>query len=1038
MSAEFHDSAIAQIRDTIARLRSPIPAESTLYQLLCAPLACLGLLPPRFRHHADLAIPSDQFSISRHIPLFQSALLEHVIPAWEPVLVREDSYVLVEQYFCPDAISFASPAAGQVAVHAYSTILSSPLTELSIRLLVKLVEAYPIDVLHTVVFRQQSSNTAGKQIVAWEDCVRNLAAIPGKVANAAGPRGDIPSELEQGQYFNRLSVRCDCLISTLSKSHSREHISSLAYLLTKLVNIGIFAPSRPSSPAQPSFFQATLPSIRYRVVTEDTQYLSIWRKILFSLSSSLTIHSIVTSLFSHLTDEPFDLDTDTRVRSLVKREAVLLRQLLGTFKVDDGELLDVFSAVALGREWSEKHARIFACWTASAETDHTDIEGLEAMLARVVDIWANPDHVRHSLLSRHHYLTSLLLLILHSFHPPRDAARPIFERLASSPSFIKSIATYISHLDPAVRDCGLLVAEEVALGTGKKLDFGGWDREDEGKGWCRRLRQLLQERDADADINLALQEDNGVVIEPGPKATNPASGSMAVDGSEQPRKPVVQDSDDDSDNDSLIGYASSLVSSRSPSPTPSELYETEKDPTLNVGKKKIARPVYLAQLGEMVRSTSGLRTEQENMEVEKTEIALDVAEELIRRKSTYGTELEENAVNLTHGFLGLQDNYDIEGFEEKRQAALNALVVCCSRKAAPVLIEEFFRNQYSTTQRYAILNALALGGRELASLPIPPSRVIGPDRLSFPSKRLPPALHKKYITAADQSNANPVQMLLDDISRQAIDNTAESSADKVPELVRERRLRIRQPAKVTEVNSPNAISRLPTQTAPQKMTTFTEVAAEFFICPLINRFWLFLRDEQTREERTKLQPILHQYRGAGTGLVLNAVVLSRLLSTLGVLVHAARNAREWLAIIAPDALELAVTVGTRPVSVAEGEDEEDVGAPGVEAEAKHEQPGGERKEAAVLASALELTLIVLDGCLDLDGGRSLGLEHTALLLGVSEWAEEVLSKLDKGTRVLGEGGAHEIKLGRAAAGVVLKIRELGGKWGRSMINVGSL
>ena len=44
--------------------------------------------------------------------------------------------------------------------------------------------------------------------------------------------------------------------------------------------------------------------------------------------------------------------------------------------------------------------------------------------------------------------------------------------------------------------------------------------------------------------------------------------------------------------------------------------------------------------------------------------------------------IEENAVNLAYGFLGLQDNYDLDGFEEKRQAALTALVACCPQKAA--------------------------------------------------------------------------------------------------------------------------------------------------------------------------------------------------------------------------------------------------------------------------------------------------------------------------------------------------------------------
>jgi telomere length regulation protein len=97
-------------------------------------------------------------------------------------------------------------------------------------------------------------------------------------------------------------------------------------------------------------------------------------------------------------------------------------------------------------------------------------------------------------------------------------------------------------------------------------------------------------------------------------------------------------SDGHDSDDSLTGYASP-PSSRTPSPTPSELAEIERDPTLRVGRAKISRPVYLAQLGEMIRGTSGLKTDQENQEAEKIEIALDVAEELIRRRRGYGTEL---------------------------------------------------------------------------------------------------------------------------------------------------------------------------------------------------------------------------------------------------------------------------------------------------------------------------------------------------------------------------------------------------------------
>lgn len=351
------------------------------------------------------------------------------------------------------------------------------------------------------------------------------------------------------------------------------------------------------------------------------------------------------------------------------------------------------------------------------------------------------------------------------------------------------------------------------------------------------------------------------------------------------------------------------------------------------------------------------------------------------------------------------------------------------------VIEEFFKNQYSTDQRYVMLNALALGARELAGLPLPDSAIVRPmisDKLSFPSKRLPPALHDRYTRSEATTQ---VQGLLTSISRQSIENTKEATEHRAPELLRERRLRVRQPAKVTEIRS-----RTDAQTSqdarasylqPPQTTTFTEVAVEYFIYPLISRFWLFLRDEQTREDRTAQREKLHQYRGAGTGLILNAIVLSHFLATLAVLVHAARNAPEWLAVVAPDALELAVTIGTRPVS-SYGDDED---GNDDEKGTGDNESSRESKEARVLTMALELALIILDGCAEVDGGRSLGLENAPLLLGAGEWAGQVLARLEKGLLVKGGGGMAEVRLTKAAAGVVLKANELAEKWRRSMIDL---
>jgi telomere length regulation protein len=176
----------------------------------------------------------------------------------------------------------------------------------------------------------------------------------------------------------------------------------------------------------------------------------------------------------------------------------------------------------------------------------------------------------------------------------------------------------------------MLVAEEVARRTRKELDFKDWDGDDGGKPWARSVRQLLSGKDADAEI---WDDDEGhefdveAILEE--VAFEPPSEPVLTSG------PSVEDHDSD---DSLTGYASP-PSSRSPSPSSSELAEIERDPTLRVGRTKISRPVYLAQLGEMIRGTSGLKTGQENQEAEKIEIALGVAEELIRRKRGYGTEL---------------------------------------------------------------------------------------------------------------------------------------------------------------------------------------------------------------------------------------------------------------------------------------------------------------------------------------------------------------------------------------------------------------
>jgi telomere length regulation protein len=178
----------------------------------------------------------------------------------------------------------------------------------------------------------------------------------------------------------------------------------------------------------------------------------------------------------------------------------------------------------------------------------------------------------------------------------------------------------------------MLAAEVVAHLSGKKLDFGDWEGDDGGKAWAKKVRQLLTARDVDANLDDAEEAQLPADDRDIQHISTPGIQSI------QTSRPVTSTAEAGYDSDdSLSGYISQS-SSRSNSPTPSELAEIEKDPTLGVGVKKVPRPVYLAQLGALIRPAGGLNVD-ENHQANEVEMGLNCAEELIRKKKGYGTEL---------------------------------------------------------------------------------------------------------------------------------------------------------------------------------------------------------------------------------------------------------------------------------------------------------------------------------------------------------------------------------------------------------------
>ncbi|KAG8886354.1 telomere binding protein [Tulasnella sp. 331] len=916
----------------------------------------------------------------------------------------------MNSYFCPSPNSQKTDAAGVFALHAFNSLLPLADDAYAIEILARLTREYTVLSIHSIIYFGSVTLPSTEREELWQDYVRSIFAIPGKVTNASGQNGEIPQDLKYYAYFSKLLIEIEGLLNDLaSRSPSNSYKDSLTHLVIKLANTGMLPSSTSHSPSQPSYFSINKEKTRKRLQSPSSG--AQYSELLISLTASLpalVAQKFLTSLLNSL-EWNSDLDISGSASRRIAKEAAFLEHIIGPLHADQAERWSLVSGTLIGRPWPEEVGRVLVRWAAGAGDSNSE-EALGELMSRTLDLWTSPQRIKYSLLSRHRYVTTILLLAASCL----PATSHQLHALSKSPAFLEAIAIYIGHADPTVRRCGMLVAEVIAKKIGQKLDFGDWEEAGQGREWCRAMRWLVDEG---GDVG-AFREDETDQGEGAPNDAKPAELSQGIDSDDNddegdrvksagpPGHPALDSSvAKDSDDDSLVGYGSN-ASSRSPSPTPSELDEIEKDPTLVSGAKKVQRPVYLIQLGQLLVPAS---RSNEKDEADRIEMALSEGAALIRRKAGFGLELEENAVNLACAFVRLQDNYDSDGFDEKRQEALNALVVCCPRRAAPCLIEQFFTGQYSVSTRFAIMIALALGARELSGLTAPLPNATG----IFPSKMLPSALHRKYLTKSDLPEdriASPVPRIMEGLSRQIIDKTRDANEDKVPQLVREKQLRVRNNVNTTG----RPISILDMGGRSQK-SSFNDIAAESFIMPLINRFWIHLRDEQSRESRSRGSRT--GYKGAGTGMILGAMTLAQFLLTLAILLHAGRNSPAFLAVLAPESLELAVTMGTRPVS-----------------ETNDNETGGGKK-ANVLAAALELALVILDMSWEMDAGRTLSMDHVRVLLAVREWAEGVFKVLEKGALVDEGGGEGERRVRRASAGTLLTIEQITEKWAGAMIRL---
>lgn len=395
---------------------------------------------------------------------------------------------------------------------------------------------------------------------------------------------------------------------------------------------------------------------------------------------------------------------------------------------------------------------------------------------------------------------------------------------------------------------------------------------------------------------------------------------------------AMQKAFDGSSRDNLIPHAK----------PDSDPEDAEDDATL-VQRKKATAPVYIRDL------ISGL---QEDKDYDKHRLALSTAATLIRRKTGFGNELSDLAEDVVTTLIGLQDNFDINDFQELRIQGMTAILIAKPEALGPHLARLFFEGDYSISQRMAILTSLCLGGRELAGFKDEDASMTGANKVStddFPSEKLPARLHEAY-----RSEGARLHALTVDLEKSLVQPLAASAADEMsgPNAL-----------KVRTFSSRIQLSKQPGRRA--RANAFARMVANAFFFPLTSRWWTYLQSYGDQPSRNPF---------------FTPLLLSPFLRSLGLIMHAGGPNAPALASMTEDLWNMLLRLLQR-ASPAKGSD----------------------FDASVLEAVLFALLTTIDLNIERDGGYGIVRDMGKQLMEMQAWVELVFER-EAGNDGGGRGG----------------------------------
>lgn len=447
----------------------------------------------------------------------------------------------------------------------------------------------------------------------------------------------------------------------------------------------------------------------------------------------------------------------------------------------------------------------------------------ETLFTSLLSRWASALNIQHSPVPVQHAQTHLLFFWL------QQLSKQFVQTTSTSPTFLNGISNHLSALSERPRLYGMAFAEAVSeradQGQVKPLQFSSMSKSSDAElaYWRNDIKSIRDELIDTSDTNKIINEFlNRLHNKPSttanlsiedPVTETEDSVTATPKATNGPRITEIIDSDDEDDD----GFKEFKVYPFEED----DAEDSDDDPTL-VRREKLKPPMYIRGLLKY------LGDESEDS-VDKIELGLTHASDLIKRKAKFGKELKFHAIELASTLVGLKvnsedDEAESESWNNMRLEALATLVACEPFTVPPHLAHLLATGDYSIMQRMVILSSITLGAHYLNG------NIGQAQSESQIAKQLPRGLHEKFTTETKSKDLAPFSMKqLEDVTWQIQAELTADTREKAQDA-------LVGGAKVLRLSNTLKRQREGFTGASSSVNLYAQLAAKHFFYPLLNQW----------------------------------------------------------------------------------------------------------------------------------------------------------------------------------------------------------